>query len=107
VSQYRRGYDFERRVAEHLRQQGAVHVIRAPGSRGPADIYAFYPPDSPLTRGRTRVQVIQCKRNAKRFNAAGRARLLELATLIHAEAFFACQGPGGRGVVLERVEETL
>jgi hypothetical protein len=51
--------------------------------------------------------VIQCKRNAKRFNAAGRARLLELATLIHAEAFFACQGPGGRGVVLERVEEVL
>jgi Holliday junction resolvase len=102
----RRGYDFERRVADFLLREGAAHVIRSPGSRGPADLYAFYPPDSPLTRHRTRVRLVQCKRRGK-LNEQSTARLVELASRIHAEAVLAVPGPKNRGVVLERIPVVL
>lgn len=102
----RRGYDFERRVADFLLREGAAHVVRSPGSRGPADLYAFYLPDSPLTRHRTRVDVIQCKRRGK-LDATGRERLLGLAREINARPLVAQPGPKGRGVVLTAVEMPL
>jgi Holliday junction resolvase len=102
----RRGYDFERRVADFLLREGAAHVIRSPGSRGPADLYAFYLPDSPLTRNRTRVDVIQCRRGG-RLDEAGRTRLIGLAKEINARPLFAKPGPKGRGVLLESVEMPL
>jgi Holliday junction resolvase len=102
----RRGYDFERRVADFLLREGAAHVIRSPGSRGPADLYAFYPPDSPLTRHRTKVRLIQCKRRG-RMDGKSRERLLALAQAIHAEPLLARPGPKNRGVLLEAVERPL
>jgi hypothetical protein len=103
----RRGYDFERRVADFFRKvQGAEHVIRVGGSRGPADLYVFYPPDSPLTRHLTRVELIQCKRNG-RLDPGERTRLIDLAERLHAKAVLASAGPHGRGVVLEHVQRPL
>jgi hypothetical protein len=111
TSSSRRGYDFERRVADHLRRNGsagepAEHVVRPGGSRGPADLYAFYPPDSPLTTHLTKVELVQCKKHG-RMAPDERTKLLDLAERLHAKPLLAMPGPKGRGVLLVGVERPL
>lgn len=51
MNQYRRGSDFERKVAEHLTTNGYL-VVRAAGSHGHADLVALKP---------GQVLLVQCK----------------------------------------------
>jgi len=89
TTNYRRGYEFERKVRQVLLDQGAEHVIRTAASRSPADLYAFYPPDSPLTHGLTRVHLVQCKTDGRRLGEDDRGRLVDLASRLRATAVLA------------------
>jgi len=56
MTNYERGVAFEREVAEHYRNKGAV-VVRAAGSHSPFDLVVLHPYEMPI--------VIQCKRYSK------------------------------------------
>lgn len=103
MTNYARGRSFEYRVRNRLLADGAVHVVRAAGSRSPADLYAFYPPASKLTSALTRVVLVQCKNNGRAVPAAARAELMALAAGMRATALLAKPGPNNRGVIFEPV----
>lgn len=71
MTPYRLGYEFERRVAKALEEQGAVLVVRAGGSHGLADLVAFWP------KG-LQPWLVQCKRTG-RMSKADQARMVDLA----------------------------
>jgi Holliday junction resolvase len=100
TSQYRRGADFERKVKQALEANGAVYVVRAAGSHGPADLIAFYDWDG----WRPSVEFVQAKRNGK-MSRADQWALHELATQCGAVPVLAYQGPRGTPVMFRVIEE--
>lgn len=88
---YRSGYRFERRVRAVLEREGYV-VIRAAGSKGPADLVA-------LRRGHPPV-LVQCKRGG-RIGKDERRALSETTERAGGVAVLAKSA--GKRVVLERI----
>lgn len=119
TSQYRRGADFERKVKAALEAQGAVYVVRAAGSHGPADLIAFYGlrygevvPAVGTLPFKTfalapHIEFVQAKRNGQ-MSRADQWALVELAHQCGAVPVLAYQGPRGKPVlfrVLERKDK--
>jgi Holliday junction resolvase len=50
---YQAGADFERKVRDQLMADGAVYVVRSAGSRGIADLVAFYEAEDAFRNART------------------------------------------------------
>ncbi len=86
MTAYRRGADFERRVAAHLREEGWV-VVRAAGSRGECDLVALQAGKIP--------RLVQCK-VGPHFSLVHRAALTRAACVAGATAWLAIRGKNPR-----------
>ena len=89
ATNYERGRAFEYRVRDWCKENGAVAVIRAAGSHGPADVVAFWRHDRPW--------FIQAKRDGK-LPVAERELMLQILRQIDVKMYLAQPGPNGRGV---------
>ncbi len=86
MTAYRRGADFERKVAAYLRGEGWL-VIRAAGSRGECDLVALRAHGD----GRCEARLIQCK-VGPHFSLTHRAALCSAAHAAGATAWLAFRG---------------
>ncbi len=86
MTAYRRGADFERKVAAHLRGDGYV-VIRSAGSRGECDLVALKAGERP--------RLVQAK-IGPHFSLAHRAALTRAACVAGAAAWLAIRGKNPR-----------
>ncbi len=91
MTAYRRGADFERKVAAHLRGEGYL-VIRSAGSRGECDLVAL--------RAGEKARLVQCK-VGPHFSLVHRAALTHAACVAGATAWLAIRGknPGRHAIV--------
>ena len=99
VSRYRAGADFERKVRDVLKEQGAIYVCRSAGSKGPVDLIAFYPARTKSWNWNY-IHFVQAKRDG-RISKADQWALCELARMCGAVPILAKAGPRGTPVVLE------
>ncbi len=95
MTSYRRGADFERRVAAHLRGEGWL-VVRAAGSHGACDLVAL----RSNGEGGCEVRLVQCK-VGPHFSLVHRAALCSAARAVGATAWLAFRGktPGRHAIV--------
>jgi Holliday junction resolvase len=103
---YQRGAAFERRCIKALEAQGALFVVRVAGSKGPADLVAFYAPR--WSTMRPSIELVQCKNGKRGMTRAERFALTEIARQTGCMPVEARPGENGRGVlfrVLEREEQ--
>lgn len=92
TTNYERGRAFEYRTRDKLYERGAVYVARSAGSHTKVDLVAFFPSvDSPSGPSRTRVWLVQCKRDG-RLPAAEREALVNIARATGVEAILAKRG---------------
>ena len=115
TSNYNRGRRFEYKTRDYLYELGAVYVMRAAQSKGPADLIAlfpsfyylsslsYYPPQLWIDVCLHPVWLVQCKTDGK-LPKSERDVLLNLADQTHAAAIHAYKGPRGTPVVLDRLE---
>jgi hypothetical protein len=119
-TQYQRGADFERKTRDHLiHDLGASYVVRAAGSRGIADLVAFFPAEGAVVNSRTFtsddnaeehyrmfsvalpiVWLVQCKRDG-RISDEDRELLCSLTAATGTVPYLAWPRQEGRGVVVE------
>lgn len=92
TTNYRRGYDFERRVRKDMDDRGYI-AIRSPSSKTPADVYCI---------GVGKVLFIQCKRNGV-LNPAEWNKFLAYCESVGATPILAMTGKGGRGIVYKLI----
>jgi len=83
---YRRGAAFERKVRDHLYEQGFTYVVRSAGSHGLADLVAMR---------RDMWLLVQCKIDGN-LPPTERELLVELADDVGARAVMAARGKRGK-----------
>ena len=72
MTPYKRGAAQERRIRDKLYEMGAVFVVRAAGSKGQADLIAFWPYPKPTW-------MLQAKSGKTPISKKDRMELVELA----------------------------
>lgn len=87
---YANGANFERRVAERLREQGWT-VFRVAGSHTPADLIAVWP-FKILEMTGSRVGLVQCKGGVSTLGPTARREFSEYASALGADAILAERG---------------
>jgi Holliday junction resolvase len=80
VTKYQKGYRFERKIATYLRRRG-YFVVRAGGSKGPADLVAVRKGERPI--------FIQCKAGTAIVDKDEHNELFKAALLADAQAVIA------------------
>lgn len=96
ATHYERGRRFEYRVRDRLYKDGAVFVMRAAQSKGPADLVALWSEKQPT--------LVQCKTGTATMTKAQRAEFADLATRAGAEAYLAEPGENNRGIRFTRLD---
>lgn len=72
MTAYRRAAAQERRIRDKLYEDGAVYVVRAAGSKGIADLIAFWPHPKPTW-------LVQAKSGKTKISGKDRMELVDLA----------------------------
>lgn len=108
---YQRGADFERKVRDHLMfDLDACYVVRSAGSRGIADLVAFFPSTEAIEYDSAPIYVpqvwlVQVKRDGK-ITPEDLELLRSLAAETGCDAWLAMPEANGRRVDVKMVEVT-